>query len=71
MRNGFGWDLPPGVRHSDIPGERPEDYAFDRFLDTEEYSAVADEGDDAIERAFAAWQEAQIDMAGLDDDGGD
>lgn len=29
----FGWDLPPGVRISDIPGNRPEDEAEDRFFD--------------------------------------
>lgn len=25
MRSQFGWDLPPGVRTSDLPGNRPED----------------------------------------------
>lgn len=27
----FGWDLPPGVRASDIPGNRPEDEAWERI----------------------------------------
>jgi len=35
----FGWDLPPGVRASDIPGNRPEDEAweniYDKFWDKE------------------------------------
>lgn len=35
----FGWDLPPGVSVSDIPGNRPEDerweYIYDNFWDKE------------------------------------
>ncbi len=35
----FGWDLPPGVSASDIPGNRPEDAAweiiYDNFWDKE------------------------------------
>ena len=27
----FGWDLPPGVRVSDIPGNRPEDEAWEKI----------------------------------------
>jgi hypothetical protein len=29
----FGWDLPPGVNVSDIPGNRPEDEVWDNILD--------------------------------------
>ncbi len=29
----FGWDLPPGCRISDIPGNRPEDQAVEAFYD--------------------------------------
>lgn len=29
----FGWDLPPGVRESDIPGNRPEDVEWDRLFE--------------------------------------
>ncbi len=29
----FGWDLPPGCRISDIPGNRPEDEAWERIYD--------------------------------------
>ena len=29
----FGWDLPPGVRLSDIPGNRPEDEKWDFIID--------------------------------------
>lgn len=30
----FGWDLPPGCRVSDIPGNRPEDEAWERMYET-------------------------------------
>ena len=33
MRRPFGWDLPPGVNVSDIPGNRPEDAAWEIILD--------------------------------------
>ncbi len=29
----FGWDLPPGCRVSDIPGNRPEDEAWEKIYD--------------------------------------
>jgi len=29
----FGWDLPPGVRASDIPGNRPEDEVWERIYE--------------------------------------
>ena len=29
----FGWDLPPGVNASDIPGNRPEDAAWEKMMD--------------------------------------
>lgn len=29
----FGWDLPPGVNVSDIPGNRPEDEAWENIYD--------------------------------------
>lgn len=32
----MGWNLPPGVSENDIPGNRPEDQAFDVFMDTED-----------------------------------
>ena len=28
----FGWNLPPGVRASDIPGNRPEDEEWERIV---------------------------------------
>lgn len=31
-RNIFGWDLPPGCSTSDIPGNRPEDEAWEVIL---------------------------------------
>lgn len=31
MNHPFGWDLPPGVRSCDIPGNRPEDAEAERF----------------------------------------
>ncbi len=30
----FGWDLPPGCGVSDIPGNRPEDGAWENIYDT-------------------------------------
>ena len=30
-RNIFGWDLPPGCKVSDIPGNRPEDEAWENI----------------------------------------
>ena len=32
-RSIFGWGLPPGCRVSDIPGNRPEDEAWDIMMD--------------------------------------
>lgn len=29
----FGWGLPPGVRVSDIPGNRPEDIEWETIMD--------------------------------------
>jgi len=29
----FGWDLPPGVCLSDIPGNRPEDEEWEQIVD--------------------------------------
>jgi hypothetical protein len=29
----FGWDLPPGCRVSEIPGNRPEDEAWEKIYD--------------------------------------
>ena len=44
-RHLFGWDLPPGVNASDIPGNRPEDEAWDKTLD--EFYASLKEPDQA------------------------
>lgn len=33
-RSIFGWDLPPGVSANMIPGNRPEDEAWDKIMDT-------------------------------------
>lgn len=32
MNGIFGWDLPPGVRASDLPGNRPADSIYERYL---------------------------------------
>jgi hypothetical protein len=32
----FGWDLPPGCKSSDIPGNRPQDIADEQLLDSVE-----------------------------------
>lgn len=47
--SGFGWDLPPGVRESDIPGNRPQDVAYQ-----EEFERLMDEEDLSEEEAEAA-----------------
>lgn len=31
MNHPFGWDYPPGVRSSDIPGNKPEEVEAERF----------------------------------------
>jgi hypothetical protein len=33
-RSIFGWDLPPGCRVSDIPGNRPEDTRWESIIET-------------------------------------
>ena len=50
-----GWNLPPGCFESDLPGNRPEDAAFEAFLDTDAFAAVADSGEEAVEQAFLQW----------------
>lgn len=37
MNRVFGWDLPPGVSASDIPGNRPEDEEADKVCERCEY----------------------------------
>ena len=32
-RGMFGWDLPPGVSVSDIPGNRPEDVEWEKIIE--------------------------------------
>ena len=33
----FGWDLPPGVRECDIPGNRPEDIEYEKLMESHVY----------------------------------
>jgi len=42
-RNIFGWDLPPGVSTSDLPGNRPEDAAIEAAYD-EAYELISKAG---------------------------
>jgi hypothetical protein len=37
-----GWNLPPGCNESDIPGNRPEDIALDRFYENDCLSEAED-----------------------------
>lgn len=56
MRNIFGWDLPPGCSVSDIPGNRPEDEAWEKVINdfwdekrfTKEEWAISENLDDVI-----------------------
>lgn len=70
----FGWSLPPGCRDSDIPGNSPEDVAWDAACEKagEEFDELSDEeredaGDESkwIEARAAAlieeWAEAKAD----------
>lgn len=41
----FGWDLPPGCRISDIPGNRPEELAEEAKMDAV-YAVLAKHGMD-------------------------
>jgi len=48
----IGWNLPPGCSESDIPGNRPEDMAFEEFWEKR------------IDRIYEEWKiehEAQYD----------
>lgn len=54
----MGWNLPPGCRESDIPGNRPKDIAFDKFLDNFE-AELEGLTEEQIEAKFEAWYEAQ------------
>ena len=56
MRGTFGWDLPPGCSVSDIPGNRPEDEAWEKVINdfwdekrfTKEEWAISENLDDVI-----------------------
>lgn len=51
-------NLPPGCKVTDIPGNRPEDVAFDKFLDNEleicyeEYYDEVSNGEDGYLKYF-------------------
>lgn len=69
----YGWDLPPGVRITDIPGNRPQDEAWDRALDKmddawseiDEILGGHDGGDAALDvvRHWLAEREREIERA--------
>lgn len=63
MRNKFGWDLPPGVRHSDIPGNRPEDVAAEKF-----HEEVADRIPLLFEDFASIVQKVHSEMSGSTED---
>jgi len=67
-----GWNMPPGVNENDIPGNRPEDAAWERFIEALG-DAVVDPWDDSteiracLEAAYQAaydtgWVEGQAEM---------
>lgn len=56
----FGWDLPPGCRLSDIPGNRPEDEYYEHLAD-EVYAIFPDCTDEDMERLFKLFDQASKD----------
>lgn len=50
-RSMFGWDLPPGCRISDIPGNRPEDLVAEAQADAL-YEVFPDMTDEQLEKMF-------------------
>lgn len=61
----FGWNLPPGVKTSDIPGNRPEDVAFERMV--EELMDVLEEEHGTVTNALIdLWEEGEV-LHGPDD----
>lgn len=54
-----GWNLPPGVSVSDIPGNRPEDEAWERLMDRLEQSGLA--ADEIERRVFGDVIDVDVD----------
>lgn len=59
-----GWNLPPGCRDSDLPGNGPEGAAWDEFVDSDAFPDTDDE--DEIEEAFQRWRRGVLPMTNLD-----
>jgi hypothetical protein len=58
----FGWDLPPGVRVSDIPGNRPEDQAAEAFYENM-YAQFPEGMGEHWKSAIAGWAWEQMGKA--------
>lgn len=58
----FGWDLPPGVTTSMLPGNTPEDTASEELLEAISGAAQEDLSEEALER-LAALLETRIGAA--------
>jgi hypothetical protein len=57
---GSGWNLPPGCYERDLPGNTPEDEAFDAFLDSEECERLgSDATDEQLSAAYDQWKRSQ------------
>lgn len=77
-RHLFGWDLPPGVRVSDIPGNRPEDDAwesiYDEFWDKERLTtthngiSISKDEYEAMDKIWKSNSKANKELTDLIDD---
>lgn len=57
-------NLPPGCRVSDLPGNRPDDAAYDQFIEElEDSGRIAGMSAQAIDEEFARRKAAALDHA--------
>ena len=57
----FGWDLPPGVSPSDIPGNRPEDEAWEKIE-----NAFWENDKNCSKELWSSFEEAKLDSDLMD-----
>jgi hypothetical protein len=62
-----GWNLPPGCNDYDLPGNRPEDEAWEYWLETygedlDTEGMTEQEAEDHLNREFQKWQKDQDDL---------
>jgi hypothetical protein len=63
-----GWNLPPGCSLSDIPGNRPEDIAFDHLMekiydDIEVNCLTVDDVAEIWKHGLTAWKKKSLDKS--------